>query len=756
MLNPVQESGGTSIEQCYETLDHDLRLTFRGSRDGEVTTINLGSYIDDVYLYSYPECDPYVSYGFAETRLDVGRVEPGDVIVVEYLRDGVLYGPPFSATYPDDMIAWDFYGGGGVPRAEGAVRDRQSAGGGGTGSGALGDGAGIGGFFVDFLESSTLELKADRDSILVTEAARLTVEGVTDPDAEITLTSATPYGRLVRVASGDTTAVAGPLAWSEIEGSEILFVADGKWPKVDAAVQVKGTLSDGSSGTTTLAVLAPKVRFVRQDDALIPTPSEDTANACVRVSKFKTDVELPGSVGFDSPYAAGQSRAGNGDPDTFRPQVMGVATGRTVEFRIEVERGGATVGSATVAAVEGVQTTSGGASVVTYRASKHLRLVSNAPPPSGRPSGSRYDDEHAGDQTLRVELSDVVRAYLVVDGKDTGGLFELPVGRPGSESGRNAARTGRLVWHTFNRVNSDPAFVRDRVSEDWAQASIQFENIGAGDSFSSAVDDNLILVEFGRSERRSGRTSSAGSLTATVAVGGASPQTLTLTYAEDLTLLGVVAVLRQQIADQLGLSALNIHFQSAVTLDESKAELARLNAVDRFFLAIAPGQNITVSNVRGDRAVRLRTQSFNYNSLAFHEVAAVGRNVGDGDDETIDVVVLPNGSLRGATVGREVKGKGIPKSFDTAGGVPNTMYLSEDGADGSDEFPMVAGHELGHVLLEVGHNDPGSKNPFGPIELMSGRVTDRVEDLSSAKRLTESIQDRARSVSAVPGNQILQ
>ena len=204
--------------------------------------VDVGRYIDEVYRYEYPGCVPFIAYGFAETRIEVGTVEPGDAVRVEHLRDGVSSGPAYAAAYPADMLCGRCNG---APLEEGALRDEQG----------VGDLANV---YVDFLASPSLELRVDRDAVLVTESARVTVGGVTDPDAVVTLSAETPYGRLVRVASGDTTAISGPLAWSEIERSEVLFVADGAWPEADVKVTVRATDEDGTTSAASFVLVAAR------------------------------------------------------------------------------------------------------------------------------------------------------------------------------------------------------------------------------------------------------------------------------------------------------------------------------------------------------------------------------------------------------------------------------------------------------------------------------------------------------------------
>ena len=97
------------------------------------------------------------------------------------------------------------------------------------------------------------------DSVSVGGEARVTVEAPgLDPGTPVTLSAATPHGRLVRVASGDTTAVVRPLTWSEIGGAEILFIADGERPDSTTSITIVGALEGGASDSATLTIDVPK------------------------------------------------------------------------------------------------------------------------------------------------------------------------------------------------------------------------------------------------------------------------------------------------------------------------------------------------------------------------------------------------------------------------------------------------------------------------------------------------------------------
>lgn len=136
-------------------------------------------------------------------------------------------------------------------------------------------------------EESMASIRTDRDTLLVTEAVTVTVYGVADGDTPVTLTAASPHGRLVRVVGADTTAITGSLPYSEIQSSRVLFVADGAWPTADASVQITGTAGDDAFESVTLTVRAPKLAVELDVDPATYLPvKNDTLTATVRVASL--------------------------------------------------------------------------------------------------------------------------------------------------------------------------------------------------------------------------------------------------------------------------------------------------------------------------------------------------------------------------------------------------------------------------------------------------------------------------------------
>lgn len=273
-LVPAQQSGGTIIEQCYPSRDHKLNVTYYGSRANEIKSINLEPLIVDQYDYWYPECQQYTSYGFAgiyitdpEVYVDLGLVEPGDSVTVDHLFQGVTTGTlPASVTFPDTPEGQGQSGSGGIWTWDIYYLD--------------GPGPSLSLFRAEFVEEPSLTVSLDQDTLLVTEMTQITVDGVSDPDAVITLSTASLHGRLLRVIGSDTTEVAGPLTWSEIGSSEILFVADGEWPESATLVEIVVALADGTSSEATLSLLAPALRLdLSVDPATYLPVKNDTLTA---------------------------------------------------------------------------------------------------------------------------------------------------------------------------------------------------------------------------------------------------------------------------------------------------------------------------------------------------------------------------------------------------------------------------------------------------------------------------------------------
>ena len=162
------------------------------------------------------------------------------------------------------------------------------------------------------------------------------------------------------------------------------------------------------------------------------------------------------------------------DPHTYRVQVFDVpdslaATGalERVRFKYEVLRGGGVVWTSTElplggrqGAVLGKEPSSASSRVAgdlvktVLRSQAYIRLVSNGPDGLGKLGSFTYDDDYRGEQTILVKLLDELRvtAYLLSEdglSRETLGEGTFPVGQPPSQTGIDAVRFGKLVWHTY-------------------------------------------------------------------------------------------------------------------------------------------------------------------------------------------------------------------------------------------------------------------------------------------------------------------
>lgn len=478
--------------------------------------------------------------------------------------------------------------------------------------------------------------------------------------------------------------------------------------------------------------------FLRQDDVAFPRAGDE---ATVMVSKFRTDTNLDGSVNFASPFSGPDA-----DPDTFRPQVTGLEAGRDVKFRVEVLRNGVVQYDEVFESVSGAL--SGGD--LAYRGDQHLRLVSNAQPVSA-PASATYDDDFRGRQTIRAELEDVVRVTLQLDGNDTFIERELPVGRPASEDGRKAVRRAELNWMTYEGLASAPEVITERMSEDWAQAGSYFKKMGEG-TFGEIT--NVLLIQFGRG----GLFGIGGPLTTaptddtlrvkiTLESGASADIEADYTAGDNIS----------QVASKLFFKILQTFPNIDVEIAGAESDLGgrRIKrADDKIYLVVDVGKKVSFENFSGGKKVKLKRAEINLNKLEAHDQNVVAMNVRDDNDQTLDVIVVPNGSMRRTELGGkiiDVQGRAFDDR-DTSTRLKNTVFLVKQAADANDDFPNVAGHEAGHVLL-VGDfpgsdPDPNNRSHSLNMENLMYRIAPTVETLTSAKRLTEGQHDEARCESA--------
>ena len=480
-----------------------------------------------------------------------------------------------------------------------------------------------------------------------------------------------------------------------------------------------------------------EVRLLRQDDSVVAPGS---SGGYLMVSKVRPDWLLPqgsrepfqtrfGQRRFQNDHAGASSPRYESayDPHTYRIEVVGLvdslATSEGVEqlrFLFEVVRDGNVVyrndppdlsavqvsgepeqtppesanvladapqtGSVRAGAVAGTTNGLGAARAATY-----VRLVSNGPTGPGVVGRYRYDDEVAGDQTIRVQLLDHVRVTAFAlraggGGVDTLGQASYPVGAPPSESGIDAVRFGKLAWHTYSggrTIASEPAPVTNRVSEDWAQASVLFSHVVEPD-FDPATAPNILRIEF------AGDTlaTSAGGVTVTLST-LTGPCTSTAPYVAGRNLRITAA----QIVGKVSVDCLGSGDNSgAYARDAGAGE----SGVEEAYLVFGRASDVTVVDFvfTGDIRVAKDPPDFSTTPRRSEDVLAAGFGYRDADPTTIDVFAVPLRQIVAAA-------SPLTQAFalGEGGNLGNVLFARPEATDLRDDYPNIVGHEVGHVLL---------------------------------------------------------
>lgn len=557
---------------------------------------------------------------------------------------------------------------------------------------------------------------------------------------------------------------------------QIMFVADTVAPEPEQVIEtgvlaymsdIQGDSSFGSSDV----VIEPfiEVRFLRQDDSLIPTEQEDRDNAVLMVSKFVTDDRLDASTPFFSAYSnvvedGTQSAAADaGDKFTFRPQVTGIEAGKSVKFEVSVVRSGSITYQHVFSSAGDTLDVDTPQERYAYRGTQHLRLVSNGrPTPSNTPSGAKYDDEYRGEQTIRVELEDIIRVMVTADGKSVS-TAQLPVGRPASEAGPYAVRRAELSWKVLESlvVNAPsgnpiaPDSVTRRMSEDWAQAGVYFEK--AGEDTFSTLEGVLVL----QAKRACGllglgmckAAPEPGILQFEAQLGASGFQPIAVPYSTGDLIVQIAAKVQAELIATFGLETIG----DILTSQSHDRER-------RYFVFAAPHVVMRFDNTASSKAFELTIGDTGFLSQieSPYELNMIARGVNDSDPQTIDIIVLPSGAFYASTSGLvgDVRGRafgdGDGSSLQYA---VNTFFVDQLGADLEDDYPFVAGHEAGHVLFDGEAPGTHPVRPDGTPDL--AHITDVqnlmaplsvvVEAYDAPKRLTYDMQLDARADSG-PGS----
>lgn len=491
---------------------------------------------------------------------------------------------------------------------------------------------------------------------------------------------------------------------------------------------------------------APVVQLLRQN-------GDPVTEGYVMVSKVAPDQMFDtGDMNFPMPCTS------NCDPDTFRPEATGLGPDQVVEFKVEVlPWDGRAVDDIPV--FRAISDGSGN-----YRSERELRLVSNDDP--GGDVTAYYDDDpwlqqsDKNRQTILVALEDRVRVTTIVDGVDEPAV-EWQVGASAGavdalgNPDPNAVRRANLKWIVPDVITSTvPNVITSRVSEDFAQASIYFRNVGV--DFVSTTLKSVLSIRYVR-EGMSG-TTQTGSISFDVV--DTSTQALLAqvnypSYVVGSTTSTVVA----EIQRQLTAAGLAPSFFNGRDGDHSEKAIVigRLSEV-----RVA---NLTFSGDIEMWPYELDPAKFERSQERLLTAAASK----DTNDQSIDFIVVEDGSLGNKPSGGPILGIALtepPTGASSLSIVENTVFVIESAADDKDDYAMVAGHEIGHVLFQETipggisgeeEHHPDSRNLMdrsegGPSTWPAPQVNPN-ESVSGSKRLTPEQQLHARCMSGPTSDQ---
>ncbi|MGA1875149.1 MAG: transglutaminase-like domain-containing protein [bacterium] len=469
---------------------------------------------------------------------------------------------------------------------------------------------------------------------------------------------------------------------------------------VEAVLNIGSTFLGGEleirSQRLPLNIRQVKVKFLRQDNTPFPLFGDD---ACHMVSKLVTDDNFSPIGNFDGPPGD------NPDPDTFRVEVSGLASGLTVNVKLEVLSDANDTYRELLDTAEG--TLNDGS--IAYR-TLNIRPVSNA-----------VDDNYENSITMLVRLGDLVRATLILNGQEVTGI-QLPVGRPPYEDGPKAIRTVEVNFITLQGVNSDPQATLKRMNENWAQAAIRYTLAS-----SSTVTPVTNILAVGGTAQNNGQlsvdiTSQGGSKISVMA--GVSAGDDGEKMAQKLA---------AAISAQPGLKAGYYRHLANV---QTNAYL--------WLIMVNKGEEVNFSNLQctaGSGILADATYSLNFsdgiNTLEGH---VLGLNFKDNDAKTVDIIAVGKVEV-GGPGGRAYSGR--DGSSVIASGSENTIIIREEAVSTYAGLPFVAGHEMGHVLFDTG-NAGHSKEQ---TNLFYEGGTSIYDTISSTKRLTGDQCKKAREMS---------
>ena len=550
------------------------------------------------------------------------------------------------------------------------------------------------------------------------------------------------------------------------------------------------------------AVVETSAKVLRQNANPIPTTGPD---AYLMVSKVRPDWLLPtgaqpfAGTGYEGntpfPNVGVASDNTHYDPDTYRLQVSGVPNAFAAsELRLWLDLENAFGGPVPIlkrgregedvlsrATYEVVCEDQGDETQI-CRSKQFVRLVSNARPQTGAftVAGGRYDDEVAGLQTIRTELLDQVRMGVQVLAQEgnTDVVYNLgpvlqgmPVGQLPTFASDDAVREASLAWFTYadgngNRLPSAPGTITDRMSEDWAQASVRYAMSRPPVDVQAEDAKNVVFLGLPK------RTGRAGTLRAVIST-ASGPQPVTTSYEAGRRATAVATALSNDIRAVSGAGVKVFYHEGRGT-----RATAFLIVMEGAELVEASSDDEDADYSSAEELLRLEDTKLGQGTEAVLALAAATTNVNAGE---VTVFVAPYDAIRSARRSEATLAFGVGDDVGGSAGAvqvprtPNTLYLNEYAADLSDSQSSVAGHEVGHVLLVgtfAGSGDPNcpSSDPDAgaahhPADYnMMYCAVDRgsaspnfpqqfgPEHVAGPKRLASGQQLSARCESGVPAN----
>jgi outer membrane protein OmpA-like peptidoglycan-associated protein len=439
-------------------------------------------------------------------------------------------------------------------------------------------------------------------------------------------------------------------------------------------LRVQGTVVEVDRVAMTVVLL----EIINQSNTIIPRQGDQ---ACLMVSKFVTDVNLPDTATFAGPPGA------NPDAETFRVQLKGIPVGETPKIRLEILRGANTPYTHSFDMINGLIS---GQSV--YRTSEHIRLVSN-----------NVDDAHLAHQTPLVKLEDIVRATLLLNNQDIARL-QLPVGRPPAENGPKAIRTVDIHFVTLQGVTSDPAATIERMNENWAQLAIRF-NLVSEETRPPVT--NVLTVD--------GTANANGQLNVDITPQGGATVNVIVAINQGDNESVIAQKLAAAISTNPGLIASHHRHQ------------------DRFIVMVNKGQEVTFANINSTVAsVVFQEPALNFtDEINLLEGSVLGLNFKDNDPKTIDIIAVGQIPILGTTLG-STGGDFLATNLP---GWHNVSIIREEGV-GTTDPNRTAGHEMGHSLFD------GGNNIHSNVGTNLFRATaDPTDTINSAKRLANDPND---------------